>query len=322
MERKSGLKLTVLLLMAGFCAPPAALAERVRVPGTEVSLEPPAGFSPAERFPGFQLEERGASIMVTEIPGPVTEVRKGMTRRGLASRGMTLTESRTVKLPAGNALLLHVTQRAAGMDYAKWMLVAGTSEKTVLVVGTFPEESADLSQPVRRAVLSASWSGKENADLFEGLAFRVTPSGELRLAKRVGNVLVLSETGEIDPGEPGQAILAVGGSLSDVDVGSLKDFSMDRAARTDHFTRLRNVSGRELKIDSLPGYELVAEANDVKTDKPVGLYQVILVDGRTYYLAQGFVESGRARDLLPVFRGVTSTFRRVEDRPGEGRQEK
>ncbi len=252
--------------------------------------------------------------MVTEIPGPAAEIRKGMTRRGLATRGMTLMESRTLTLRGKDALLLHVSQRAGGTDYAKWMLVAGNSENAVMVVGTFPRAAADLSQPVRRAVLSASWTQRANADPFEGLTFRVTPGKDLLVAKRVGNMLVLSETGEIGPWESGQAILAVGGSLSDVDVGSLEDFSKERAAQTAHIKELRNVTGRELEIDGLPGYELVAETNDLRTDRPVGLYQLLLVDGRTYYLAQGFVDSGRAPDLLPVFRRVTSSFRRVGDR--------
>ena len=82
-------------------------ANTIRVPGTKVRLEPPIGFSLADRFPGFQCAELGASIMVTEMPAPGKELMKGMTKAGLASRGMTLISSKTESLNGREALLLY-----------------------------------------------------------------------------------------------------------------------------------------------------------------------------------------------------------------------
>jgi hypothetical protein len=314
MSRRTLSTIAALLLVAGLSAPSVALAERVRVPGTGASLEPPVGFSLAERFPGFQLAERGASIMVTELPGPAEAMRRGMTRKQLASRGMTLIQSRSVTVQGAEALLLHVTQVAKGTEYAKWMLVTGDAGKTVMVVGTYHRADADLSGPVKRAVLSSRWSDAANVDPFEGLPFRVEPTPGLRLARRVANMIVFTETGDIGPTGSDQAVLVVGSSLSDVDVGSLEDFARERAARTEHVKALRGVVGREIEIDGLRGYELTAEANDGESDRPVGLYQLLLVDGRTYYIAQGIVGGSRAGELLPDFRRVTGSFRRVVDR--------
>ncbi|MEA2562724.1 MAG: hypothetical protein QOH06_4228 [Acidobacteriota bacterium] len=67
-----------------------AAAEPVRVPGTGISLQPPAGFALAEDYPGFQSAEQQASIMVTRMPAPVAEIRKAMTKDTLATRGITL----------------------------------------------------------------------------------------------------------------------------------------------------------------------------------------------------------------------------------------
>jgi len=301
---------TALFVACAF-PPSASWAAAVRVPGTSVILSPPPGFSPADRYPGFQRADNGASIIVTELPGPVAEMQKGMTKELLASRGMTLIQSQTVKIGGRDALLVYVSQSAGGMDFLKWMLFAGDAKETVMIVGTFPKAAGDLSLPIKQALLSASWSAAAKVPPYEGLGFRVDPVPGLKLAGRVGNMLVFSERGTMGPNDSEQAILVVGGSVSGASIGDVEEFARDRAARTSQVNQLRNVTGRDRVVDGLRGYELVAEANDVKTGRPVRMYQLVLLDGGTYYLAQGFVNAARPPDVVGKFRNVTETFRLV-----------
>lgn len=305
-------------LLAGMLVSSTAVADRVRVPGTDVRMDPPAGFTPAERFPGFQAADRRASIVVTEIEGPVSEIRDGMTRPNLASRGMTLVEKQVINVDGQEALLLRVTQAARGVRFSKWMLVGGTSERTIMVVGTFPADAADLSGPIRRALMSVSWAGQTKKDLFEGLNFRVDPTTGLRLASRMGNMLVLTESGKLDGGDRSMAVLVVGPSLSDVKIDDLEAFSKERATQTDRLEMIRNIQGTMTRVDSLPGYELTAVGTDPQTHRSVALYQLLLADAGGYYLGQGFVESSRMEDVVPTFRRVMTSFRRTP-RVGEVR---
>jgi hypothetical protein len=55
--------------------------------------------------------------MVTEIPGPATEMKRGMTRSALASQGMTVIASRLLTIDRKEALLLHVSQTAGGVEF-------------------------------------------------------------------------------------------------------------------------------------------------------------------------------------------------------------
>ena len=82
-----------------------AVAQAVRVTGTSVALAPPADFVPSSRFPGFERADLQSSLMVSEIPGPVADVSRGMTADGLATRGMTLISS-TRQLVDGRQALL------------------------------------------------------------------------------------------------------------------------------------------------------------------------------------------------------------------------
>ena len=135
-----------LLLLLALASP--ALAKPTPVPGTLVSLEPPPGFTPMDRLPGFEYPARRATIMVSELPGSAVEVRRGMTRENLAARGMTLIASQTVRAAGGSGLLLLVNQRAGGVEFQKWMLVAGDTKRSVMVVGAYPKIITDLSLPI------------------------------------------------------------------------------------------------------------------------------------------------------------------------------
>lgn len=299
----SALVASALMAATGFAAP-------THVAGTSVTLNPPPGFVASQRFPGFEHGGKGASIAVTELPGPSEKMREGMTRENLATRGMTLIRSQPVKIGGKDALLIQVSQSAEGRDFLKWMLVAGDAQKTVMVVGTFPKAAADMSLPIKRAVLSASWGGEVKAQPYEGLSFQVAPTPALKLAGRVGNVLVFSESGSMGQGDAAQAILVVGSSSSAAPITNVERFAKEHAARTTQVSALRNIQGKAVTLDGLPGYELVAEADDVKSMREVRMYQLILADQATYYLAQGFVSAGRGPAIMDRFREVTRSFRR------------
>src|SRR5256885_13164099 len=91
------LGLLVLVQAPGLAAAPT------RVPGTAVNIDPPPGFGASARFPGFEDTGRAASIIVTELPGPAAKMQEGMTREALASRGMTLLRTETVKVDGKSA---------------------------------------------------------------------------------------------------------------------------------------------------------------------------------------------------------------------------
>ena len=299
------------MLLALFLLSSPVAAAPVPVPGTQVKVDPPVGFTLMERFPGFENRAKTASIMVSELPGSASEVRRGMTRENLAGRGMTLLSSQTVRANGQSALLLHVSQRAAGMEFLKWMLVAGNEKKSVMIVGSFPKASAALSLPIKQALLSATWSASETAATFAGLTFRVDPAPRLKLAGRVGNLVMFSESGKIQPSDSTQAMLIIGSSFAEVTITDVEAFARARAAKTTRIGPLRNVQGRTVTTDGLMGYELVARTNDLQSGKELRMYQLILADRTTYYLAQGFVTPERAPVVLPQFRLVTGSFRRV-----------
>lgn len=302
---------TLCAVLASIVLASTASAAPSLVPGTRVTLEPPAGFAPAQRFPGFERPELGASIMVTELPVGFDELRKGMTKQGLASRGMELLESRQVSIAGATADLLHVKQQAYGLEFLKWMLVAGNDSGSVMVVGTFPKAEGDsLGAAVRTAVLSTSLRADGEVDPLQGLPFGVAPGDKLKIAGRMGNMLMLTRGGTTRPTPPEDPLYVVGNSLVDAQPDDLRAFSEHRAMQTAQTRNVRILSGRDMGVDGMQAYEIVADAEDTKSGKPIRLYQVIAPEGRGYFIFQGLVGLDGAPEYLAEFRRVTDSFRR------------
>ena len=289
------------------------VAQVIRVTGTSVALAPPAGFVPSGRFPGFERADLQSSVMVTEIPGPVADVSRGMTANGLATRGMTLISSTRQIVDGRQALLLKVVQAAGGMTVYKWMIVSGDARTAVMIVGTFPKEyEPQIGHAMKNSLLSARWAvAAAPADHFEGLSFRVSPTPSLKIAGRMSNMLMLTESGRMGRQGPTAALFVVGTSLAPVDLLDLKTFAITRANQTKQLKGLRVSDQGATAIGNEAAYELVAEGTDVATGRLVTLYQVVLPDPQGYVLMQGIVASTRAATMVPEFRKAAQTFSRT-----------
>ena len=123
--------------------------------------------------------------------------------------------------------------------------------------------------------------------------------------------VLFSESGKIEPSDSTQAMLIMGSSFAEVTITDVEAFARMRAGKTTRIGPLRNIQGRTVTTDGLMGYELTARTNDAQSGKDLDMYQLILADKTTYYLAQGFVTPQRAPVILPQFRLITGSFRRV-----------
>jgi hypothetical protein len=95
-----------------------------------------------------------------------------------------------------------------------------------------------------------------------------------------------------------------------VALDDLEAFSRARAGRIEQVRELTVVSGRPLAVDGLTGWELLADATDVKSGTALRVYQLVLRDGSRYYMAQGLVGRDGAAAWVEEFRTVAASFKR------------
>jgi hypothetical protein len=129
----------------------------------------------------------------------------------------------------------------------------------------------------------------------------------------MSNMLALTESGNMSPIGPREGLYIVGSAISDVAIQNLPSHSETRAKQTAELTEIKNFKGHALKVGGLEAYEMLADAKDAKTGTAMLLYQVIAPDEGGYFIIQGLVSADRAAVVLPEFRQVTETFRKLEE---------
>jgi hypothetical protein len=304
--------LITLLAFTGFSQAQEPKKQGETIIGTKVSLKPPEGFTPSPQFPGYWLESLSSSIMVTEFPNPFAEASAGFSNSSeLMKRGVSLLNAQEVKLNGQSGLLVKVKQNAFGTEYLKWLLIFGDEKESVMIAATFPKElDGDLSEKMKASILTATWDRKKDVSPTEGLNFRVDEKGELKLAKRIANLLAFSKRGIFPSKDVDDPVFIVGQSVSKMEIGNPEGFAKARILQTAEIKDVEIEQSNKVTIDHLNGYEIVAKGKDKASARPMVVYQVMLFDGQSYFLMQGLI-SDRNRQLnLELFKEMARTFHR------------
>jgi hypothetical protein len=286
-------------------------AQSTQVTGTKVSLKPPAGFTPSEQFPGFLREASGASIMVTEMPAPYSKITEAFTKEALAPKGMTLLARRPHTISGKAGLLLHLRQVAQGTTYLKWIVATGTEKETVLITATFPETvKLKWSAALEKSVSGAQWNDAAEIDQFAGLNFSIKDHPEMKIARRITNLLLLTPDGTIAGKPTNDPMLIVGSAFSEVAIDDLKQFA---AVRLQEINQIKGVAIKQqtpVTIAGLPGSEIIADAEWHNPVAPVTVFQIILQSEKSYFILQGFAPRAEQQKYLAIYRGIAQSFQK------------
>lgn len=293
----------ILLLWAQVVT--AQTGTSVAITGTKCSMIPPATFVPATRFNGFQNEENGASIILTELPAPYQQMVEGFTPEALQSKGMKLVSKETIDHSGSKATLLKVTQSANGVNYIKLILLFGTTDYTVIVNGIFPETQQKLESTIKSAIVTTAYNASQTENPAAAVNFTVDVTGtEFKLAKSISGNLMYSTDGKIPTTKP---TFIAGGSVSAAS-GDRRRFAEQRLKSLPKGELMVIKQTNEVTINGLPGYEIIADGKN-KEGKPILVYQVMLFDAKSfYYILLGNAQENRIENLA-AFKKIANTFK-------------
>lgn len=284
----------------------------LKIPGTKISMNPPPGFIAADHFPGFFHPEADSSIMVTEMPGPYSEITKGFNKVDLSAQGMSLIEKKPATVCENDGLLIHISQAVQNRQYEKWVVAFGSQDETSLVAAIFPQELRDqLSNTLRSCILGIRCSSDSDSNLLEGLAFSIYSTPKMKFARRMGNTLTMTKDGGFPAKNKTDPLLVAGASISPgLKIDDKKSFAMRRIRQTATLRDLEVLDVKEITIDGLAGYEITARGTDKKHGGACFAYQVILYGESDYYLIVGIVSADEKAEYLPAFKQIAMTFKR------------
>ena len=193
------------------------------------------------------------------------------------------------------------------------MLAFGDSTESTLVIANFPKDFfPQLSGNLKRSILSVEWDKSMELDFFEGFTFRVSESGSLKFANKMGNNVFLTENGVFPRKEKGAPLVIVGASVThDWQVPAEKAlFSNQRLKQTKVLRSPKLIEEKEIKIDGLDGYLIFAEGTDRDTGSAMYVEQCLLFTSEGYYIFQALVDQERMDEFKLDFSEIMQSFKR------------
>lgn len=282
----------------------------ITIKNTKISLVPPADFTVATNFAGFQQDSSGASIMVLEIPAPFSEIAKAFTAEGLKTQGMDLLEKEELMLNGIPAILIKGEQPAYGNTYHKYTLAFGSETESILINGTYQkEDETALGETIKSAMLSTIYDASKSIDPIESADFEIALTGtDMVFAASIANSLLFNREGQIPATATDKSAFIVAKSFSEMEIIDKKAFSENRL-RQNPITIESIKSTEPIRIDGLDGFEIIAESKPDELGKVLELYQVTLFLDKQYYILFGSSESDYEKNMA-VFKSLTQTFKR------------
>ena len=290
----------------------AQTTEPAAVPGTQVVMPPPEGFTVSQRFAGFENPSTGASILIVEMPAEAfAQLVEGLTPENLAQRGVIESARSEETIGGLPALLISGTQAAGGLTLEKRMLLLG-GDITALLTATIPPNAAT---PQQMAEVEASLRGARlsgiSSDPREALPFTFDEVAGFRFDRALGGsgVLLVEEQPAETAGRPAVFIIAnsLGATCSQF-AGREEAFGREILEQISDFTIDEITSNREVVIGGLSGVEHVASGTS-ESGAPTTLVQTLLFNGCDYLRGVGMAPQREGQPYLPRFRSLAETMR-------------
>ncbi|MEM1256336.1 MAG: hypothetical protein AAGI69_28190 [Cyanobacteria bacterium P01_H01_bin.21] len=195
---------TIAMLMAGILLSlvSGVKAAPIAIPGTSVSLEPPAGFAIAENFAGLENAESGSSITINELPPEAyAEVSTIFStaesaQEGLLRQGIVVDEHTLITVGQDQVPLLRGVQQTAAGEFTKYLTLL-KGETTVLVTFNIADPNQTTQETVEATVASITLAAAPTIEeKIEQLSFSFQTTEPFRVADVLGGSSALLTTFE------------------------------------------------------------------------------------------------------------------------------
>jgi hypothetical protein len=289
---------------------PAGAADAVFPTASRLGLVPPAGLEVATTFPGFEDNGKTAFIRLITLPQQAfAEIDKTMTNDALKKQGMIVEKRETLKLPAGNAIMVLARQETPAGRIRKWLLIAPLEDVTAMVSFEMEAKSPPIysDDDVRKAFATlttrATVPDKEQLML---VPFRIGDTAGLRLVRVVPGVAAQFTDGSKDTLEAldqPQLVIAVasGGPEQTTD---RDQFARSAMSGLPPMKDVRISSSESMRIGGQPGHEVRALGKDPQTGAEIEIVQWLRFGTGAYLRILGLAPKDHWAESFSRFRAV------------------
>ena len=314
--RCGGKSLAILGLTAllGMSAPVvvSATATSQQAPNSRVVLDLPPGYEPSPLFSGFQNDTLGVSFVILEAPAAeYDKMAQGFTPEELAKRGVTDVEKGALAR-TDSYTYMRARQKSAAGKYAKYFVLFRTADQTVLVSVNVPQRAVDdgsvKREDIEAILATATTTGKPALRDLYSLSY-LGPFKEA--GTLVGTSKVYTLDGRLEPERAGETRSAfmVAPSLDRRPIGNPEKLSVALLSSLPGYKDVKPGATRAIAVGGLDGVEVEADALDADDNKPIHLYQAMLLgkDGG-YFRLIGIATPGEATRIAQEFPKIAHSF--------------
>ncbi len=281
----------------------------VEIPGTNVSLRRPQGFSLAPGFPGILREDAGSFVVVNQIPAALHDVKAQIAEEVQTSAdGVKLLGTEDLQVSGLDALLVQLSQMDGTESVRKWILLFGNDSITVMLAASAPQAwESQLGDGLRQTLLTARYFPDRKVDPYYGLGFSMRESTVLEVRGHLPGGVLMTRRGaptELTPEDPVLVVYPT----QNAEVAPLEILAMQQLTDTEQFTDFANFDEHPVTINGMAGYEIVADAKVTEVNTPVRILLVALRVGAGEMVLEGVVATAGWDQYLPEFRGLAESF--------------
>jgi hypothetical protein len=304
-----------LFALALVAAAPAYAADPVFPTASRIGLVVPAGFTPSNRFPGFENPQVSALIAITELPADAyADVEKGFTDdAALKSRGWTIQLREPVTLKDGKGFFIAGPQESNGQKRYESILVASSGGiATIVSVQMIEASHATITDAIVR-------------DMFKTLTVRATVPESERLAVLPYKIGDLAKFRIVRSAHQGVALLTDGPKDEVVAVEQpflligLAPGAAPKPEERDAFAKrvfssapgikeVKITRAEPLRIGQAQGYEIIADAKDASSGTDVTTVQWLRFGQNAYLQMFAIVKKAAWNDAFPRLRQIRDSI--------------
>ncbi|WP_432467572.1 hypothetical protein [Agarivorans sp. Z349TD_8] len=253
----------------------------VHVPGTTVSMTPPAGFTLSNSFSGFENLTTHSSIVIAELPGDayaqlqILFTDAAIAKKGFATKGIQISKRQNIKVGANSIPLLSGNQHINGINVVKYIsLLDGNS--SVLINYNLLNQEQLSENDVIKSLQSISLSAAEPLETkLQNLPFKFTAFSPFKVVDvLLGSSAILTTFDGSDP-SGNLPIMVLASSQAQHNIGDIKPAAEQFLKSTTGFQDARITNAQPVKFANLDGYKIQATAGD----KTIVQYLAMKEDG-------------------------------------------
>jgi hypothetical protein len=289
---------------------PALAANPIFPVNSRVGLVPPAGFAPSVKFPGFENPELNAAILIVELPGEAfAELEKGFTNEALKARGMTVATRETLTIADGRGLFVAGPQESGGQKrYEAVMIATASGITTVVSVQMLEATHATLTDAILRDSLKTVAVRKQvpDAERVSVLPYKLGNLAGFRIVRSGRDGAAILTEGPNDAVEAvAQPFMIIGIAPGQAPKPEERDTFARRIFSTAPGIKdVKIIRAEPLRMGRANGYEIVAEAKDLRSDVEVTTVQWLRFGSTGYMQMLGIARRATWNDAFTKMRAI------------------